>query len=270
LNKYLSDCSVSSRREADKIISEGRVTINGKKVYELGVRIFPNKDQISLDGKLIKPVTQKLYLLLNKPKGFLTTLEDPLDRPTIKSFVQDIPFRVFPVGRLDWDSEGLLLLTNDGDFAQKIMHPKSEVTKTYLVKVNGQPTPAQIEKLRRGVSIIGGRVAAKHIEKTSVKEGKSSSKYDWYKIIISEGKNRQIRQMFSKIGYDVLKLQRISIGRLKLDSLKPGQYVLLNDVACSRIFLSDLPQVKNIEKAAIEKGRKMPSKKRNLKLKEVF
>lgn len=269
LNKYLSDCSVASRREADVFISEGRVSINGRKVYELGVRISPEKDQVSVDGKPIKAVTQKLYILMNKPKGVLTTLDDPFDRPTIKSLITDVPYRIFPVGRLDWDSEGLLLLTNDGDFAQKIMHPKSEVTKTYLVKINGHPTPAQIEKLRRGVSIIGGKVSAKHIEKTSSREGKSSSKYDWYKIIISEGKNRQVRQMFSKIGYDVLKLQRISIGRLKLESLKPGQYVFLNDVALKRIFMSDLPSIKNAEKIALEKARKMPSKKKNLKPKEA-
>jgi 23S rRNA pseudouridine2605 synthase len=179
---------------------------------------------------------------MNKPKGVLTTMEDPLERPTIADYLEGVPARVFPVGRLDWDSEGMLLLTNDGDFANKVMHPKAEVTKTYLVKLNGQPQPHHLEKLKRGVTIIGGKVSARHIDKIKKSGEKKSDKYDWYKIVITEGKNRQIRQMFEKVGFDVIKLQRVAIGRLRLGALKVGELVYLNDVAVQRVFLADDPE----------------------------
>lgn len=165
-------------------------------------------------------------------------MADPLERPTIKRYIDDLPVRLFPVGRLDWDSEGLLLLTNDGDYAQRVTHPTAEVTKTYLVKVDGQPTQEKLMKLTRGVTIEGGKVAAKWVEK--IKRGKDQ--YAWLKIIITEGKNRQIRQMFEKIGFDVLKLQRVAIGRLRLGQLDRGEIVFLNDVAAERVFLADEPE----------------------------
>lgn len=174
-------------------------------------------------------------------------MNDPLERTTVADFMGDVPGRVFPIGRLDWDSEGLLLMTNDGEFANKVMHPKKEVTKTYHVKLNGQPRPDQIAKLLRGVSIPDGRVKAKHIEKIkNVKTAgpraqKSSEKHDWYKIVITEGKNHQVREMFKKIHFDVLKLQRVAIGKLRLGQLERGQYVYLNDGAVDRIFMPDLP-----------------------------
>jgi 23S rRNA pseudouridine2605 synthase len=173
-----------------------------------------------------------------KPKGVLTTMEDPLERPTIKEFLEEVPTRVFPVGRLDWDSEGLLLLTNDGEFANRVSHPNAEVTKTYLVKVDGKPTDEQIKKLLSGVTIVGGKVTAKSVEK--VKRGREQ--YDWLKIVITEGKNRQIRQMFEKIGFDVLKLQRVAIGRLRIGNLQRGELVYLNEVAAERVFQPDLPE----------------------------
>lgn len=255
LNKLISDCGVASRRAADRLIEEGLVTVNGKKVYELGIKVNPNTDRVTVEGKALKSGGQKIYAMFHKPKGVLTTMEDPLGRPTVSDYLEKIPFRVFPVGRLDWDSEGLLLLTNDGDFANKVTHPKKEVTKTYLVKLSGQPEPQHIEKLRRGVSIIGGKVSAKHIEKVKQSGEKKSSKYDWYKIIITEGKNRQIRQMFAKIGLDVMKLQRVSIGRLRLGALPVGELVFLNDAAVERIFMADLPdELKAIKKAHKTQG----------------
>ena len=161
LNKLIADSGLASRRHADRMIEEGLVTVNGKRVYELGIKVDPSADRILVEGKpLRKPLAQKLYIVLNKPKGVLTTMDDPHERPTIAEYLGDVPTRVFPVGRLDWDSEGMLLLTNDGDFANKVMHPKAEVTKTYLVKLDGQPQPFQIEKLKKGVTIIGGRVSA--------------------------------------------------------------------------------------------------------------
>lgn len=236
LNKYLAECGVASRRGADELIASGAVQINGKKVYELGARVDIKNDRVMVDGKPVRLETRKVYLLFNKPKGVMTTMEDPEGRPCIAEYFQRFEMRVFPVGRLDYDSEGLLLMTNDGDFAQRVTHPKHEVLKTYLVKVSGQPTEEQIRKLRMGVTIIGGRVAAREIEKL---RGTNSDKYDWYKIVIGEGKNRQIRQMFEKIGFDVMKLQRIAIGKLKMGGLARGEWVLLGPEEIEKIFQRD-------------------------------
>jgi 23S rRNA pseudouridine2605 synthase len=238
LNKLIADAGLASRRAADRIIEDGRVTINGKKVYELGVKVNPNADHVMVDGKPLRNKAENVYIMFHKPKGVLTTMDDPLERPTIKQFIEDeIPYRVFPVGRLDWDSEGLLILTNDGDYAQRITHPKNEVTKTYLVKVDGQPKPEKLAKLLKGVTIMGGKVAAKSVETFD----RGRDQYAWLKIVITEGKNRQIRQMFEKIGFDVLKLQRVAIGRLRLGQLGRGELVFMNDAAAERVFLPDLP-----------------------------
>lgn len=241
LNKYMADNGLTSRRQADAWIAEGRVTVNGKKVFELGIKVDPKSDKIVVDGKPLRTSTQdKLYLALNKPKGVLTTMEDPLERPTIAQFLDGVPARVFPVGRLDWDSEGLLLLTNDGDFANKVMHPKSDITKTYLVKLDGHPEPKHIQKLLTGVTIVGGKVKARHVEKIRRPDG--SDKYDWYKIVITEGKNRQIRQMFEKVGFDVMKLQRVAIGRLKLGPLERGEIAFLHESLLEKVFMPDDPE----------------------------
>lgn len=240
LNKLIADSGLASRRAADRLIEDGHVTVNGKRVFELGVRVDPTADKIMVDGKPLRKPNQKLYLLFNKPRGVLTTMDDPHGRPTIADYLNEVPGRVFPVGRLDWDSEGLVLLTNDGDFANKVMHPREEVTKTYMVKLDGQPKPEQIQKLLKGVSIVGGKVAARSVEKIRRPEG--SQQYDWYKIVITEGKNRQIRQMFAKIGFDVQKLQRVAIGRLSVGSLERGELVYLNEAALDRIFMEDSPE----------------------------
>lgn len=257
LNKLISEAGICSRRQADKIIEEGRVIVNGKKVYELGIRVDPIDDRIVVDGKPLRKASEKIYVMFHKPKGVLTTMEDPLERPTIKEFLDRVPFRVFPIGRLDWDTEGLLLLTNDGEYANRVMHPREEVTKTYLVKLNGQPQPKHIEKLLRGVSIVGGKVRAKHVEK--IRRPDASDQYDWYKIIISEGKNRQVRQMFEKIGFDVLKLQRVAIGCLRLGALAKGDMVFLNEVAIERVFKADNPDAVQTKKTY--KGKSLSAKK---------
>lgn len=259
LNKLIADSGLASRRHADRMIEEGAVTVNGKRVYELGVKVDPLHDKILVGGKALRKPTQKLYIVFNKPKGVLTTMEDPLGRPTVADFLGDVPARVFPVGRLDWDSEGLLLLTNDGDFANKVMHPKTEVTKTYLVKIDGQPDPEKIAKLKKGVSIEGGRVSARHVERIKKQGDKKSEKYEWYKIVITEGKNRQIRQMFAKIGFDVIKLQRVAIGRLRIGALKAGEMMYVNDVALERVFLADDPEDIKVKKTY--KGRSKSFKK---------
>jgi 23S rRNA pseudouridine2605 synthase len=256
LNKLIADSGLASRRHADRMIEEGQVTVNGKRVYELGIKVDPHHDHVMVDGKPLKKPLENIYVLLNKPRGVLTTMEDPLGRPTIADLLEKVPGRVFPVGRLDWDSEGMLLLTNDGDFANRVTHPKSEVTKTYMVKVDGQPTKEELAKLVRGVSIIGGKVAAKHIEK--IKRSEGSEKYDWYKMVITEGKNRQIRQMFEKIGYDVMKLQRVAIGRLRIGNVDRGELVFLNDAAVERVFLPDAPDELKLKKTY--KGRQTSTK----------
>lgn len=233
LNKFLADCGVASRRKADELIAQGHVQINGKTVRELGVRVDPSADRITLDGKPVRPVTQKIYVIFYKPENVLTTMEDPEGRPTVADFMEQLPVRVFPVGRLDWDTEGLLLLTNDGDFAQKVMHPRAEIPKTYLAKLDGRPTDVQLKKLMTGVTIPGGRVKAMHIERAKIGD---SQQYEWIKIVIGEGKNRQIRHMFNKIGYDVKKLKRVAIGLLTLGSLQKGEYAFLDGGALAKIF----------------------------------
>jgi 23S rRNA pseudouridine2605 synthase len=215
------------------MISSGQVQLNGKTVYELGVRVDPSIDRVTFEGKPIKPPTQKIYVIFYKPENVLTTMSDPEGRPTVADFMEKLPVRVFPVGRLDWDTEGMLLLTNDGDFAQRVMHPREEIPKTYLAKLDGKPTEVQLEKLLRGVTIPGGKVKALLAETAKIGD---SDKYGWVKIVIGEGKNRQIRFMFQKIGFDVKKLKRVAIGQLTLGTLQRGEYAFLDEGALARIF----------------------------------
>lgn len=246
----IADSGITSRRKADRMIEEGRVLLNGKKVYEFGIRVDPQNDKVVVDGKPLRKKYEHMYVMFHKPRGVLTTMSDPEGRPTIADFVEHLPARVFPVGRLDWDSEGLLLLTNDGEYAHRVTHPKDEVTKTYLVKVKGKTTDFHLQKLLTGVSIIGGKVQAQHIER--IPRGRDL--HEWLKVVISEGKNRQIRQMFEKVGFDVLKLQRVAIGRLRLGALERGQMLFLNEVAANRVFLADKPE--EVKEAKTYRGRK--------------
>ncbi|NJL26066.1 MAG: rRNA pseudouridine synthase [Calothrix sp. SM1_5_4] len=233
LNKFLADCGITSRRKADELIEQGHVQVNGKTVYELGVRVTPDQDRVTVDGKPVRPANQKIYVAFYKPENVLTTMDDPEGRPTVADFMEQLPVRVFPVGRLDWDTEGLLLLTNDGDFAQKVMHPREEIPKTYLAKLDGKPTDQQLQKLTSGVTIPGGRVKAWHVERAKIGDSKQ---YEWIKIVIGEGKNRQIKYMFQKIGFDVKKLKRVAIGLLTLGPLEKGEYAFLDKGALAKIF----------------------------------
>ena len=233
INKFLAECGIASRRKADELVRGGQVRVNGKTVTDLSTRIDPKSDKVSVSGKPIQTQTEeKIYLMFHKPEQVLTSLEDPAGRPTVADYLRKFPRRVFPVGRLDWDTEGLLLLTNDGEYAQKVAHPKEEIGKTYMAKVSGQPTTAQLEKLKRGVTIPGGRVRANHVER--IKKGSKS--YDWILIVISEGRNRQVRHMFQKIGYDVQKLKRVAIGGLRLGSLRKGEFQWLTPKEAARVF----------------------------------
>jgi 23S rRNA pseudouridine2605 synthase len=263
LNKFLADCGVASRRGSDDLITDGLVQVNGKTVYELGVRIDPSMDRVSLNGKPVRqPIAQQnIYIIFNKPEKVLTTMSDPEGRPTVADFMEKLPVRVFPVGRLDWDTEGLLLLTNDGEFAQKVQHPREDIPKTYLAKLDGQPTENHLQKLLRGVTIPGGRVRALHVERVRIGESKQ---YDWVKIIISEGKNRQIKYMFQKIGFDVKKLRRVAIGQLTLGTLQKGEYAFLDTLGLSRIFRkrrAELEKIKAEKKAEVVEKKKASSER---------
>jgi 23S rRNA pseudouridine2605 synthase len=235
LNRYIALSGIASRRKADELIESGKVMVNGRKVYELGVQIRPDQDKITVAGRPVQQEQKKIYLLFNKPKNVLTTMSDPTDRPTVGDFFKRVPFRVFPVGRLDWDSEGMLILTNDGNFSFQISHPANQVPKTYLVKVSGHPTDVQLARLKRGVTTAVGKVHALEVER--MRRGDSDN-YDWLKVVIDEGRNRQIRRMFEKIGYDVLKLQRISIGDLAIGRVKKGEFRVLTEKEAKKALRS--------------------------------
>jgi 23S rRNA pseudouridine2605 synthase len=221
LQKIISQAGVTSRRKAEDLIREGRVRINGKTVFELGTKADPDRDTIDVDGKRIEPKQPKISVLLNKPDGYITSLRDPEGRPTVKKLVDKIPVRLYPVGRLDYHTEGLLIMTNDGDLAQKIEHPSHALEKLYLAKVKGVPEENKINKLRAGIILEGRKTLPAKIKIIETR------KNAWLEITIQEGRQNQIRNMFEEIGHPVLKLKRVAIGAIRDDSLKPGEYRML-------------------------------------------
>lgn len=231
LQKYLAGCGIASRRKAEEIIKQGRVRVDGIVVTTMGIQIDPAKQIISLDGKRVQPENEYVYILLNKPKGYVTTLSDPQGRPIVTSLIKDIPVRIFPVGRLDLDTEGALLLTNDGSLAQKIQHPKFEIHKSYEAKVTGLPNKKKITQLEKGIILEGRKTApAKIIIKKKLKNS------SLIRITIHEGRKRQVRKMFQSIGHPVIQLKRISYGQLHLGSLATGQYKKLTTNDINKIF----------------------------------
>jgi pseudouridine synthase len=221
LQKILSSAGVASRRASEQLILEGRVTVNGETVRELGAKADPHTDAIKVDGRRIKTDIRYRYIALYKPKGYVTTRNDPEGRKTVMDLIGQGEY-IYPVGRLDYDSEGLLLMMSDGDLAARLMHPRHEVEKVYEVIVAGIPEPKAIEKLRKGVFIEGGRTspAAVHVENT-VKGARPTTRLT---ISIHEGRNRQIRRMCSAVGLPVWALRRIRMGPIGLGRLKPGQW----------------------------------------------
>jgi 23S rRNA pseudouridine2605 synthase len=241
LNKVLAHAGVGSRRHCDGLIASGRVTVNGEKVRELGIRVDAENMRICVDDVPIKS-ERLVYWLLNKPPGYLCTNHDPSGRPLALDLVPHIEQRVYTVGRLDEASEGLLLLTNDGDLAYQLMHPRYEVEKTYLVQVAGFPTREDQQKLLQGVHLAEGKVKAR-----SVKRLKGQGDSTWLRIVLSEGKNREIRRMLAKQGHKVLRLQRIAIGPVQLDRLPKGK--------CRKLSLSELAALRNsVPKRRAEEG----------------
>jgi pseudouridine synthase len=221
LQKILSSAGVASRRASEQMILEGRVTVNGDTVRELGTRADPQKDVIKVDGRRIKTVVHNRYIALYKPKGYVTTRSDPEGRRTVMDLVGKGDY-IYPVGRLDYDSEGLLLLTSDGDLAARLMHPRHEVDKTYEVIVAGVPDARALDRLKKGVFIEGGRTAPARVHVGStVKGARPTTKLT---IVIHEGRNRQIRRMCSAVGLPVRELRRVRMGPVGLGWLKPGQW----------------------------------------------
>jgi len=240
LQKFLSAAGVSSRREAEEMILAGRVAVNGKIVKELGTKTDPDADHVKVDGKLIHPKKLRSYYLLNNPRGVVVTRDDPEGRPTVAGLLANrIPGRVVPVGRLDFESEGLLILTDDGALVQKLTHPSGGCKKEYEVKVAGIPSPAQIARLERGIVLPDEtrRTAPATIELTeTTPERNGVGGNSWLRVILSEGRSRQIRRMFDLVGHPVSKLRRVAIGPLRDRGLKPGQFRELTEPEVRALF----------------------------------
>ncbi len=223
LQKIIAAAGIASRRKAEEFITAGHVQVNGTTITELGSKADPETDHIRVNGKLLQPREgRQVYLLLNKPKGYVTTMSDPEKRPTVMDLIRGVKGRVYPVGRLDYASEGLLLLTNDGELANRLMKAASHVPKTYVVKVAGTPKEDALAKLRAGVSIAtddGKRVKTGPASVRVVKEAANP----WYEVTLIEGRNRQIRRMFEAVGHHVEKIKRVRYGPLTLD-IPPGEF----------------------------------------------
>lgn len=218
LNKFIAQSGIASRRKADELTINGNVKVNGRVMKELGYDVLPD-DTVEVNGRVISADEKKVYIALNKPRGFVTTMSDDKDRLTVADLVSDIPERIFPVGRLDYNTNGLLIMTNDGDLANKLSHPKHHVDKTYRAKVSGVLSDKRMAALRKGVD-IGGFVTSP-AKVTLVKQTEKSAIAT---ITIHEGKNRQVRKMFKAVGCPVQELTRIAIGDIQLARLKEGTY----------------------------------------------
>ena len=235
LQKIIAQANITSRRKAEELIQAGRVKVNGKIIRELGSKADPERDRVEVDGKRIEPKQPKIAVLLYKPDGYITSLKDPEGRPTVSQLVDSIPVRLFPVGRLDYHTEGLLIMTNDGTLSQAIQHPSRAIEKIYWAKVKGIPPKDKIEKLRKGISIEGRKTLP---AKVSVLETRKNA---WLEIGITEGRQNQIRKMLEAVGYPLIKLRRVAIGPLSDTRLKPGEFRHLTPQEI-RMFL---PQSKN-------------------------
>jgi 23S rRNA pseudouridine2605 synthase len=236
LQKIIAAAGVASRRKAEQMISAGRVTVNGKIVAELGTKADPVQDHIKVDGKLLRAAEEKIYLVLHKPRGYVTTVTDPEGRPTVMNLIQAggrhaIKQRVYPVGRLDWASEGLLLMINDGALAHQLTRAASHVTKTYEVKISGRPSEAELAKLRSGIVLRDDPKQPAITPRTKTAPAGIRLLRDapnpWYEVTLIEGRNRQIRRMFEQVGHHVEKIKRVRYGPLQLD-VEPGEWRALS------------------------------------------
>jgi 23S rRNA pseudouridine2605 synthase len=235
LQKLIATAGIASRRHAEELILAGRVTVNGAVVKELGTKADPDRDHIKVNGKLINPQLkrrEKTYVLLNKPKGYLSSVSDPEGRPLVTELLPPNLGRLHPVGRLDFNTEGLLLLTNDGDFTNFVTAARNRVEKVYEVKVKGVPPEGAIARLRKGIMLEDGTRTApakiKHLSETQTNA--------WYEVLLHQGRNQQVRRMFELIGHSVLKLRRVRIGFLTDENLKPGHWRFLAPAEAARLM----------------------------------
>ncbi len=218
LQKILSKAGITSRRKAEGLILQGRVSVNGKIVRELGTKAVLGRDEICVDGKTIKPESEGVVLVLFKPRRCVTTLHDPQGRPTVADFINKFPMRLYPVGRLDYDAEGLLLLTNDGELAHRLQHPRYKVPKTYLVKVRGHPPAEALAILQQGVNLEDGITAPAELIVIE-----DDQKATWLSLTLREGRKHQVKRMCAAVGHPVLRLRRTKVGPIELDDLRPGE-----------------------------------------------
>lgn len=228
LNKFLASAGVTSRRKADLLIQEGRITINGKVVVEMGVKIHPSRDQVFVDGKQVSILDEYVYIVFNKPKDCITTMSDERGRVTVMDYIK-LKTRVFPVGRLDRNTTGVLLLTNDGELANRLMHPSYEVKKAYKVTLDKSLADGDAEKLRRGVKLDDGKATESEV---FVLPGERKKVVG---IAIHEGRNREVRRMFEQLGYDVRKLDRVAYGEVTVDGLRRGEWRYLTKQELSQL-----------------------------------
>ncbi len=229
LQKYISRCGIASRRHAEEMIREGRIRVNGKVVTEMGMTVSA-LDLVECDGKPIVPEENPVYIMLNKPGGYVTTVSDPEGRKTVMDLIDGVRERVYPVGRLDYDTEGLLILTNDGDFAHRMTHPRHQVTKTYIAEVEGIPSQETLRKLRNGIMLDERPTSPAKVELLEEKKNGAV-----LRITIHEGRNRQVKRMCEAVGHPVQSLKRIAFGGLRLGDLKPGKWRYISAQEVKRI-----------------------------------
>ncbi len=229
LQKHLSQCGIASRRKAEELITQGKVRVNGR-IASLGDKVDPKRDKVSVNGKTAVTVNEKVYIMLHKPRGFVTTMKDEQDRKCVNDLVKNVGVKVFPVGRLDRNSEGLLIMTNDGELANQLTHPSSYVNKTYRVTVKGEVSEEKIEKMASGILLDGRKTLPCDVFIIERKEDRTVLGF-----IIHEGRNRQIRRMCEAVGLDVLRLKRTEIAGVKLGMLKQGDWRNLNDRELNRL-----------------------------------
>ena len=229
LQKHLSECGIASRRKAEELIAAGKVKINGH-IAEIGSKVDPKRDKVTVRGRAVVPVNEKVYIMLNKPRGFVTTMSDELGRKTVSDLVADAGSRIFPVGRLDRDSEGLLIMTNDGDFANKLTHPSSHVNKTYRVTVKGAAEEEQLLKMKEGILLDGRKTLPCNCFVAERKPDRTVLIF-----VLNEGRNRQIRRMCEAVGLEVLRLKRTEIAGVKLGMLPQGKWRPLNEREMRRL-----------------------------------
>jgi 23S rRNA pseudouridine2605 synthase len=219
IQKILAKAGIASRREAERMLIEGRVMVNGRIIDTLGFKADPLKDYIKVDGRRVTHFEPKVTLLLNKPRGYLSTVKDPKGRPTVMDLLKKVKWRTYPVGRLDFDAEGLLLLSNDGDLTHLLSHPRFSIPRTYLVKVRGVPDEKELTRLKKGVMLEDGK--AKVVSSCILQQGEKNS---WVQVVVGEGRNHLVKRMFSAIGHPVLKLKRVEFGSIQLGGLPIGKF----------------------------------------------